>query len=82
MTADTSPYLTSSQIALELGVHEQTAQRYFRSGGLPGRKIGHSWMTTRAALDAWLTATTGDPTDPAGQLETQQVTLEHKEPTP
>jgi excisionase family DNA binding protein len=48
-------YLTSEAIAAELGVHVQTVQRYFREDGLPGRKIGKSWTTTRAALDAWLT---------------------------
>lgn len=50
-------YLTSEAIAAELGVHVQTVQRYFREDGLPGRKIGKSWTTTRAALDAWLTGT-------------------------
>jgi excisionase family DNA binding protein len=48
-------YLSAEQIAAELGVHVQTAQRYFREQGLPGRKVGRSWTTTRAALDQWLT---------------------------
>lgn len=74
-------YVSSAQIAAELGVHEQTVQRYFREGGLPGRKIGHSWRTTRAAFDAWLT--TAPPTsDPAVALETPTIALETKEPTP
>lgn len=48
-------YVTAEQIAAELGVHPQTAQRYFREEGLPGRKIGKSWTTTRAAFTEWLT---------------------------
>lgn len=66
---DTGRYLTADQIAAELGIHVQTAQAYFRTGGLPGRKIGHSWRTTRAAFDAWLTSgpiPTDGPHDDAG----------------
>lgn len=55
-TSAGSHYLTADQIAAELGVHVQTVQSYFRTGGLPGRKIGHSWRTTRAAFDQWLTS--------------------------
>lgn len=50
----TADYLTAEQIAAELGVHPQTIQRAFRTGGLPGRKVGKSWRTTRAALDTWI----------------------------
>lgn len=48
-------YLTAEQIAAELRVDVNTVRRHFRSGGLPGRKVGHGWVTTRAALDSWLT---------------------------
>jgi excisionase family DNA binding protein len=51
-----SGYLTAEQIAAELGLHVQTVQRYFREGLIPGRKLGKSWRTTRAAFDTWLTA--------------------------
>lgn len=71
-------YLTAAQIAAELGVHEQTAQRYFREEGLPGRKIGHSWRTTRDAFDRWLTGAPPADADPTA-LETSPVPLEHKE---
>ncbi len=60
MTA-TPEYLTAETIAAELGVHPQTVQRYFREGGLPGRKIGKSWTTTREALTAWLTGSKSAP---------------------
>jgi len=49
-------YLTADQIAAELGVNVQTVQGYFRTGGLPGRKIGHRWRTTRRTFDEWLTS--------------------------
>lgn len=60
----TAEYLTAEQVATELGVHIQTAQRYFRDHGLPGRKIGHSWMTTREALNTWLIGLPPEPPDP------------------
>jgi excisionase family DNA binding protein len=55
MTVD-GDYLTAEQIAAELGVHPATVRRYFREGEdrIPGRRFGKSWMTTRAAFDAWL----------------------------
>lgn len=63
--AGSPEYVTAEQIAAELGVHPQTAQRYFREGGLPGRKIGKSWTTTRDAFAAWLVG--GSPPAGAGQ---------------
>ena len=54
-------YVNADHIATTLGVHPQTAQRYFREGGLPGRKIGHNWWTTRDAFDRWLTGTNPTP---------------------
>ena len=59
-------YVSSDQIADELGVHPQTVQRYFREHGLPGRKIGKSWRTTRTALNEWLTG--GPPATAAAGL--------------
>lgn len=56
MTTDGPHYLTAEMIAAELGVHIQTVQRYFREGGLPGRKLGKQWTTTRTALDTWVAA--------------------------
>lgn len=58
-------YVDADRIADELGVHLQTAQRYFRDGGLPGRKLGKRWVTTRAAFNAWLTGTDGAIPQPA-----------------
>lgn len=62
-------YLTAADVATELGIHEQTAQAYFRQGLIPGRKIGRSWRTTRAALDAFVTGAAPDPRGPGGPLE-------------
>lgn len=77
MTNDPGPasYLTADQIADELHVHKQTVQRYFRECGLPGRKIGNTWTTTRAALDAWVL---GGPASPSGALEHGTLDLETK----
>lgn len=57
--SSTADYLTTEAIAAELGLHPQTVMRYFREGGLPGRKVGRTWRTTRAALDQWLTGGNG-----------------------
>ena len=75
MTDPADEFVSSDQIAAELGVHPQTVQRYFREGGLPGRKIGKSWTTTRAALRDWLT---GAPAAGAAPLERGGVPLERK----
>ncbi len=56
-----SQYLTAEQIATELGVSVHTIRRAFRrhqdghADGLPGRRVGKSWQTTRTAVDSWLT---------------------------
>lgn len=70
-----SPYVTAAQISAELGIHSQTIQSYFRSGSLPGRKVGGNWTTTRAAFDAWLT---GGGANGNGDLERPVVELETK----
>lgn len=67
-------YVTAEAIAAELGVHPQTAQRYFREQGLPGRKIGKSWTTTRAAFTEWLTGAGNRPVP----LERGGIELERK----
>lgn len=77
MTDDAPEYLTSDQIAAELKVHPQTVQRYFREGGLRGRKIGKSWRTTRAALNEWLTGGT-PPTTGGVVIERPGIDLETK----
>lgn len=51
--ADSQP-VTAEWIAEHLGVSIHTIRRHFRTGSLPGRKVGKSWTTTRSALDAWL----------------------------
>lgn len=68
-----SRYVTAEDIAAETGVHVATARSYFRDHGLPGRKIGHSWRTTRAAYDAWLTSPAGH--DAADQPDAQPTAL-------
>lgn len=74
----TSPdYINAEQIAAELGVHISTVRRHFRAGGLRGRKVGHSWVTTRATFDAWLTGTA----PPAPRNETQVVHVEGASPS-
>ncbi len=78
MSSD-SHYLTAEQISAELGVHLQTVQKYFRDGGLPGRKVGNHWQTTRAALDRWIEG--GNANDPASAfpaLERAEIDLETK----
>ena len=76
-TAVTTEYLTAEQIADELNIHVSTVRGHFRSGGLPGRKVGHSWTTTRGAFDAWLT---GQPkTQPQLEGTSPAVTLETKD---
>ena len=67
MTDEPPRYLTAEDVAAELGVHIQTAQAYFRTGGLPGRKIGKHWTTTRDALDRWVEAG-NTPDDHGGEL--------------
>lgn len=81
-SGDPGTYVTAQQIALELGVHLQTAQRYFSEQGLPGRKIGKKWTTTRAAFDQWLTSgprpTTVEPAT-ADQIRRGGLTIETKD---
>lgn len=48
--------ITAEWIAEHLGVSIHTIRRHFRTGSLPGRKVGKSWTTTREALDRWLTS--------------------------
>lgn len=73
---DGDRYVTSSQIAAELGVHVQTVQKYFREDGLPGRKVGKEWRTTRAAFDRWLE---GAPADTTVTIEHGHLELETKD---
>ena len=47
-------YVTGETLAAVFDVHQQTVQRWFRREGLPGRKIGKHWTTTKTAFDAWL----------------------------
>ena len=60
MTSPSAPLetVTARQIAEEAGVDIETARRWFRSGALPGRRVGTpggraEWTTTRAAWDAF-----------------------------
>ena len=48
-------------VARILRITERTAQRHLRSGVIPSRKLGGSYLVTLAALNAWLN-------DSAGQL--------------
>lgn len=58
--AESRGYVSAEQIATELGVSVFTVRTAFRAfqagdpGGLPGRKVGKGWVTTRAALDRWV----------------------------
>ena len=75
-------YLNADQIAAELGVHVQTVQRAFRTGSLPGRKVGKAWRTTRVAFEHWLAGgpvpVPLDDTTAATALEQPAVRLETK----
>ena len=37
-----------------LTVSRDTVYELFQSGQLPGRKVGHKWVTTKAAVIRWL----------------------------
>lgn len=73
-------YLTAADVAAELGVHIRTARRFFSDDGLPGRKIGKQWTTTRAALDAWIAGSSpASTTAPAYVTHQQPPPIEHKD---
>ena len=70
------PTITAAQAAELLGCDEKTIEDLFRTGELPGTKIGRSWITLRdVLLDDLATrmrteaaarrARTTQPTDPA-----------------
>jgi hypothetical protein len=74
--SDNTP-VSAEWIAEHLGVSIHTIRRAFRTGSLPGRKVGKSWTTTRAALDLWLVS--GNDGDAPLALETSPVEVESKE---
>jgi excisionase family DNA binding protein len=44
-------YLTPTEVGIMLQISEKTVIRHFKSGKLPGVKIGSKWRSTRTALD-------------------------------
>lgn len=62
--------VSAEWIAAHLGVSIHTVRRHFRSGSLPGRKVGKSWTTTQSALDRWIEG--GN----AAALETPEASLD------
>ena len=47
-------YLTPTEIAKELKVHERTVRRLLNKGKLKGSKIGGSWRISRDNLNEYL----------------------------
>lgn len=49
------PFTTADQIATHLGVNINTVRTWFRTGQIPGRKIGHNgWTTPTTTYEEWL----------------------------
>lgn len=46
--------LTVEQVAAELHISEQTAQRYVRTGKLPASKVGRRYLIPETAVEALL----------------------------
>lgn len=53
-----SDYLDVKEIAERLRVSEQTIRRLYRSGLLPGVKVGRQIRVTETAIQAYLNGTT------------------------
>ena len=51
---DTKPYLTPKEIALLLGVHEETIRRYLRTGELPAIKLRGVYRVKREGFEEFL----------------------------
>ena len=51
---DTKPYLTPKEIALLLGVHEETIRRYLRTGELPAIKLRGVYRVKREDFEEFL----------------------------
>jgi excisionase family DNA binding protein len=47
-------YITASQAAARTGYSKQHILRLLKAGKLDGRQIGSFWVTTVAAVDAYL----------------------------
>jgi len=46
--------LTAKELAVYLGIHPLTLERYARLGKVPGFKIGASWRFDKRQIARWL----------------------------
>jgi excisionase family DNA binding protein len=46
--------ITPRQAAEAFGVHYKTVMLWLRSGKIPGRKIGKTWLMSRKALEEFI----------------------------
>jgi len=51
---DDDKVINVADVAERLDVSEKVVYQLFRSGELPGRKVGRKWRTTVRALSDWL----------------------------
>lgn len=47
------PWISISEIALHLGVHEETIRRWIQGSSMPAAKIGKIWRFKVSEVDAW-----------------------------
>lgn len=52
----TLQYLTCCEVAKILRCKRETVQEYCRTGSLPAKKVGRSWLITRAAVATFMAA--------------------------
>jgi len=58
-----APLFTLAEIVRKTGRHRHTIEREFRSGRLPGTKIGSQWCASYSDLLAWLGGEDGNGND-------------------
>jgi excisionase family DNA binding protein len=49
-------YLTATQVGQKLGISMPTVFRLLGSGAIPGRRVGHQWRISEAALERFFDA--------------------------
>ena len=62
MPTKTSEVLDVKMAAKHLTVSADTVYDLFKSGELPGRKVGRKWLTTRNALLRWIVSSSENNT--------------------
>lgn len=54
--------------AAKIGFSEQRARTLLRSGALEGRQVGKQWLTTEAAVEAYLESGGAKPPEDKGRI--------------